>query len=254
MDYQHNDGPWDLEEGFRKINGLLKYTHGDQRQPASASRPWATTASGSRRTRSRCAPCKSGEIDRFGLIDPTDGGETHRYSLSADYWTRAGARPAAARSPTAVDYKLDLISNFTYYHADPDDGDQFEQFDDRNILGGNLRYTMPLALGGSKPSSQSGIDIRHDDISPVGLYHTRQRVRLADHSRRRSEADQLLRVHQRRHRVDAEVPHDARPARRLLRLRREQQPRLEQRHGQRFHRRAPSSRWCSARGMAPSCS
>ncbi len=117
-----------------------------QRKRLRHHRRWATTASGSRRIRFRCAPCRIGAIDRFGFVDPTDGGETHRYSLSADYWTRAGAGQLKALA-YFIHYKLDLISNFTYHLSDPDNGDQFEQFDDRNIFGGNLRYTMPLALG-----------------------------------------------------------------------------------------------------------
>ena len=35
----------------------------------------------------------------------------------------------------AVDYELDLFSNFTYFLDHPDTGDQFEQRDDRNVYG-----------------------------------------------------------------------------------------------------------------------
>jgi len=176
VDYQHNDGPWDLAEGFRKINGLLKYTHGDNESGFGITAmgydgKWQSTDQIPLRA------VQDGAIDRFGFVDPTDGGETHRYSLSTDYWTRAGAGQLKTLA-YAINYKLDLISNFTYNLSDPDNGDQFEQFDDRNILGGNLRYTRPLALGAFETELASGIDIRHDDISPVGLYHTSQRVRL----------------------------------------------------------------------------
>lgn len=176
VDYQHNDGPWDLAEGFRKINGLFKYTHGD------TDAGFGLTAMGydGKWKSTDQIPLRAvadGAIDRFGFIDPTDGGETHRYSLSADYWTRAGDGQLKALA-YFINYKLDLISNFTYGLDDPENGDQFEQFDDRHILGGNLRYTMPLTLGAFETELASGIDIRYDNISPVGLYHTSQRVRL----------------------------------------------------------------------------
>jgi outer membrane receptor protein involved in Fe transport len=176
VDYQHNDGPWDLAEGFRKINGLFKYTHGDNETGFGLT---AMGYDGNWKSNDQIPlrAVQSGEIDRFGAIDPTDGGETHRYSLSADYWTRAGAGQLKALA-YFINYELDLISNFTYGLDDPDHGDQFEQFDDRNILGGALRYTMPLTLGSFETELASGVDIRHDDISPVGLYHTSQRVRI----------------------------------------------------------------------------
>lgn len=176
VDYQHNDGPWDLKEGFRKVNGLIKYTRGDR------DRGFGLTAMGydgewSSTDQVPLRAVEDGSLDRFGAIDPTDGGKTHRYSLSADWWTRAGEGRLRALAYT-IDYKLDLISDFTYF-LDQAHGDQFEQLDDRTVLGGNLGYTVPLTLGAFETELASGIDIRHDDISPVGLYHTRGRERLS---------------------------------------------------------------------------
>lgn len=36
----------------------------------------------------------------------------------------------------AIDYDLDLISNFSYF-TDPENGDQFEQVDRRRVYGGD---------------------------------------------------------------------------------------------------------------------
>ena len=74
-----------------------------------------------------------GSLDRFGFVDPTNGGDSHRYSLSASTWRRplgAGVRGERlrARLPTRP------VLNFTYA-LDPDNGDQFEQFDDRKAYG-----------------------------------------------------------------------------------------------------------------------
>jgi outer membrane receptor protein involved in Fe transport len=175
VDYQHNDGPWDLAEGFRKFNGLLKYTHGDTEAGFSLTAmgydgKWKSTDQIPLRA------VEDGSIDRFGNINPTDGGETHRYSVSGDWWRNLGKARISALA-YAIDYKLDLISDFTYF-TDQAEGDQFEQFDQRKIYGGNLRYTMPFSLVGFDTELNSGIEVRHDDISPVGLYHTENRVRL----------------------------------------------------------------------------
>ena len=182
VDYQHNDGPWELKEGFRKVNALVKYTRGDREGDRNGDGGFGLTAMGyDGKWRSTdqipLRAVAAGEISRFGNVDPTDGGETHRYSISGDWWTRIGEGRLRALA-YAIDYELDLISNFTYY-VDQGDGDQFEQFDDRRIYGGNARYTLPLMLGGFDTEFASGIDVRHDDISPVGLYRTSERARLS---------------------------------------------------------------------------
>ena len=176
LDYQHNDGPWDLKEGFRKVNGLFKFTHGDRDGGFGITAmgydgKWQSTDQIPLRA------VADGGLSRFGNIDPTDGGETHRYSLSADWWTRAGEGEVRALA-YAMDYRLDLISNFTYF-TNTQDGDQFEQFDDRRVFGGSVRYTLPMALGGFETELATGADIRHDDIAPVGLYHTSEGRRLS---------------------------------------------------------------------------
>jgi outer membrane receptor for Fe3+-dicitrate len=169
VDSQQNDGPWALKEGFRKLSGLLKFTRGDRDAGFGITAmgydgQWKSTDQIPLRA------VRSGAIDRFGFVDPTDGGKTHRYSLSTDYWTRVGEGRLRALA-YAIDYELDLISNFTYY-TDQANGDQFEQFEDRTVTGGTLRYTLPLKLGDLDTELGSGIEIRHDHISPVGLYRT----------------------------------------------------------------------------------
>ena len=74
-----------------------------------------------------------------------------------------------------MDYRLELFSNFTYA-LDPVNGDQFEQFDDRQVLGGSLAWTQPLD-GEGRWQLRTGLELRHDDIAPVGLYLTTARER-----------------------------------------------------------------------------
>jgi outer membrane receptor protein involved in Fe transport len=119
---------------------------------------------------------QSGALDRFGFVDPTDGGESHRYSLAADWYQQIGAGRVHAQA-YAVDYQLDLFSNFTYA-LDTVNGDQFEQFDDRRVYGGQLTWARPLQLMGLSNELDIGVEMRRDDIGTVGLYKTvaRQRV------------------------------------------------------------------------------
>jgi hypothetical protein len=126
VDYAHIDGPWVLEEGFRKLNVLARYSVGDELERFTVTAQgydgeWKATDQIPQRA------LQSGQISRFGYVDPTNGGDSHRYSLSAD-WTSAMGAGAMSVQAYAIDYQLDLISNFTYA-IDRDHGDQFEQLD-----------------------------------------------------------------------------------------------------------------------------
>jgi outer membrane receptor protein involved in Fe transport len=121
---------------------------------------------------------ESGQISRFGYIDPTDGGESHRHSLSAA-WQRGSARSLTRVEGFVSEYGMNLFSNFSYFLSDPENGDQFEQRDDRWLTG--LRASRLWVLGGADRPTEltAGLQLRYDDISPVGLYLTKARARLA---------------------------------------------------------------------------
>jgi outer membrane receptor protein involved in Fe transport len=77
-----------------------------------------------------------------------------------------------------VDYGLDLFSNFTYFLDDPEDGDQFEQLDDRRVLGASVSQRFLSGWFGRDVESVAGVQGRLDLIPTVGLYHARGGERL----------------------------------------------------------------------------
>jgi len=183
LDYSSADGPWDLPQDFRKVNGLVKYSRGEAR------RGFAVTAMGYdgrwdstdqiplRATRAGCEQIPFC-ISRFGYVDGTSGGESHRYSLSLDAWSSHDDGRGWSANVYAMDYHLQLISNFTYA-LDPVNGDQFEQYDDRRVLGGRLEYAWPVSLTSLPGALRAGAEFRRDDIEPVGLFLTTQGERRA---------------------------------------------------------------------------
>ena len=172
----HNDGPWVRPDDFRKINGVLRYSRGTAQGGLSLAAmvydaEWDSTDQVPVRA------IESGQISRFGYIDPTDGGRSHRHSLCAA-WQRGSARSLTRVEGFVAEYGLDLFSNFTYFLADPVNGDQFEQRDDRWLTG--LRASRLWVLGSERPTElTAGLQLRYDDIAPVGLYATKARARLA---------------------------------------------------------------------------
>lgn len=172
-DTTRSDGPWELPEGLAKVNGVLKYTRGNADSgfhllAMGYHGKWRSTDQIPRRA------VATGTIGRFGNFDPTDGGETHRYSLSAGWWQPLGNGSIRVNG-YAMDYGLDLYSNFTYA-TDPVYGDQFEQFDSRRVQGMDIDYGQPL---GADSTLRAGLQWRRDDIPTVGLYRAHAKVRHA---------------------------------------------------------------------------
>ena len=177
FELEANDGPWVRPDDFRKVNGVLRYSRGGAQSGFSLTglfydAKWSSTDQVPQRA------IDGGTISRFGNIDPTDGGRSHRHSLIAA-WQRGTARSVTRVEGFVSEYGLDLFSNFTYFLDDPASGDQFEQRDDRWI--GGLQASRLWVIGGtSRPTELTvGTELRHDDIAPVGLYPTLGRARLA---------------------------------------------------------------------------
>jgi hypothetical protein len=177
-------GPWtDLDEDLRKHNLLLRRSWpGDNGQFSLTlmgyNNEWNSADQVPRRA------VDGGSVDRLGSIDPTDGGESSRYSLSARWWNAEWDIVTYA-----IDYDLSLWSNFTFFLDDPVNGDQFEQSDRRRMYGADISRVMQSALGERPVTHVFGLQARLDDINEVGMHHTIERQRLG--SVRRDAVDEL---------------------------------------------------------------
>ena len=176
LEVERSDGPWEQPDDLRKFNGLIRYTRGDARNGLSA------TLMGYRGTWNSTdqIPARAvadGRIGRFGLVDPTDGGESSRYSASLE-WQRSNGNASTTLSAYGLKYDLDLFSNFTYFLEDPENGDQFQQTDHRFVSGARLTHRR-IGRWLDRPTQNTvGVQFRNDNISDIGLYHTREREQL----------------------------------------------------------------------------
>jgi outer membrane receptor protein involved in Fe transport len=176
LEHARTDGPWDLDENLRRVNALLKYSAGDAQQGYSITASvydggWTSTDQIPERA------VREGALDRFGFVDPSNGGASRRYALNVEY-----ARPLGdwklRGNVYALDNELDLFSNFTY-QLDPLQGDQFEQLDERRAYGMHAALARDTDYGGLEGTLRFGVDSRLDDIGRVGLYLTENRLRHA---------------------------------------------------------------------------
>ena len=179
LELGHNNGPWDVPEGFRKFNGVVRWS------ATAGVDKFGVTAMGyqARWTSTDQLPSRAvtaGTVGRFGSLDPTDGGKTSRYSLSFD-WTRKLQDGSLQMNAYAVRSRLDLYNNFTFRLSHPSDlgdpvnGDQFHQSERRRMLGLNAVRTWIGKLGGADMTNKVGVQVRHDSINPLSLTSTAQR-------------------------------------------------------------------------------
>lgn len=183
-----NDGPFIHQDGYRKINGVLRYSEGNEMNGFNLTfmgykAHWNASDQIPQRA------IDSGLLqNRFDTIDTTDGGKAHRYSLSGG-WMRTVDDSTTKVNAYLLNNQLDLYSNFTYFLDHPDSGDQFNQPDQRITLGLNATHSWRHSMLNLPSETTVGMQLQSDEIHN-GLYATQARVRLAttreDHVRERS--------------------------------------------------------------------
>ena len=158
----HNDGPFTRPDDYRKYNGVLRYSQGDRANGWNVT-GMAYQAKWNATDQIPLRAVQSGQIDRFDPIDPTDGGEAHRYSFSGA-WRASTATSSTEVNAYVTHWKLDLFSNFTYFLDNPVDGDQFNQPDRRTMTAVNARHAWAIPLFGLESESQVGVQFQNDNI------------------------------------------------------------------------------------------
>lgn len=173
----HNDGPFNQPDDYRKLNGVLRYSQGNLANGFNVS-AMAYKGKWNATDQIPLRGLTNGFVsDRFDLIDPTDGGEAQRYSLSAD-WRKAYGNHFTKINAYVVRSKLDLFSNFTYFLDDPINGDQFAQPDKRTTTAINASHEWGAKLFGFESNNTVGLQFQNDNIYN-GLYNTKARQTLS---------------------------------------------------------------------------
>ena len=169
----NNDGPFVHPDQYQKINGVLRYSRGDEGNGFNVTgmaykAKWNATDQIPQRA------IDSGLLrNRFDAIDVTDGGAAHRYSVSGA-WRKTDDGSSTQVNAYLIDNQLDLFSNFTYFLNHPVDGDQFAQPDRRRTAGLNASHTRGFAGLGMESENTVGMQLQTDNIFN-GLLNTKAR-------------------------------------------------------------------------------
>jgi opacity protein-like surface antigen len=170
------NGPWTIGDGMHKINGVIRWARGTQENGLSITamayaNDWHATNQIPERG------VTEGVIPLFGTIDPTDRGDTTRFSLSTR-WSETDANSHSRIEAFVAHTTLDLYNNFDYFLTQPILGDQFRQFDRRTTMGITAEHGWKYQFAGFPVETRVGLQSRYDNIR-VGLQDTTQTVAYA---------------------------------------------------------------------------
>jgi outer membrane receptor protein involved in Fe transport len=116
----------------------------------------------------------AGRIDRFGFIDPFNGGRA-RTGIFSTYYKKDLASGGIIKIDGFIGRSLfDLFSNFTFFLHDPVFGDEIQQHDSRLQEGVNAQYLKPHKLFRSQALLTAGANIHANQIQ-IGLFPSFER-------------------------------------------------------------------------------
>ncbi|REJ77294.1 MAG: TonB-dependent receptor [Acidobacteria bacterium] len=116
-----------------------------------------------------------GELDRFGFIDPDNGGAV-RQGTAKGYIRYPFSNGTTIKADAFVTRSLfDLYSNFTFFLFDPVYGDEIQQHDSRLQEGGDFQVIHPYAFEWGQGYLTAGAGVLLNQIN-VGLYPTVDRA------------------------------------------------------------------------------
>ena len=177
-EFQLTDGPFKSSQNFNRINIMGKYhTAIDKRQFLTLQASYFNSkwdASGQIPVRA----VEDGSIGRFGAIDDTEGGNTHRINAAMNHTAIVGNHTTIKSNAYYSRYGFELYSNFTFFLNDSVNGDQIKQFEQRNLAGFESVVDHHFHLKKGTIGLKGGLGMRYDDVNDVELSHTVNRDSL----------------------------------------------------------------------------
>ncbi len=161
-EFNYTNGPTDNKQFFKRFNIFGKYNFAisNRTQFTASMSSFSSKWDASGQVPERAV--ESGLIDRFGSIDPSEGGNTERHNanfLLAHKFTNGTVWENQAFYSW---YKFNLYSNFTFFLNDTINGDEINQAEHRNVVGYLSKINRQYNLGSFILQSNYGAGFRHD--------------------------------------------------------------------------------------------
>ncbi|MDR3695224.1 TonB-dependent receptor domain-containing protein [Mucilaginibacter sp.] len=168
-----NGGPFIVPEHFTRYNVFGKFvTRIDSNNKLTAilstlKSDWR--ASGETPDR---AVAEGYITNRFGTLDSVQGGHTARTNASLKLTTNLGDNLTIENQLWYSHYYFNLVSNFSFYYYFPATGDEFRQYEIRDLGGYNGKISKTTTVNNTSFTTTAGIGTRYDHIDPSELDHT----------------------------------------------------------------------------------
>ncbi len=174
-EYYYTNGPTINKQNFNRFNLFGKYnlaiTERTQLTTSLSAFKSNWDASGQVPTRA----VEDGTIDRFGSIDPSEGGKTERYNANVILAHHFTDNTVWENQAYFSRYKFSLNSDFTFFLNDPVNGDEINQSESRNIFGVSSKLTHKHIYSNWTLTSIYGTGVRADATDNSKLVHVVKR-------------------------------------------------------------------------------
>ncbi len=174
-EYLMTDGPFKSPQNFNRINMMARYTEflNSGGKVSFIASYFSSDWDASGQIPERVVPI----IGRFGAIDDTEGGTTHRTNIIVKYDKKLEEDAMVKNSMYYVNYDFELFSNFTFFLNNPIQGDQIKQKENRKIFGVNSVYSKRFDYGIDNDGVFiSGVGFRNDKSIENELSYTKNRT------------------------------------------------------------------------------
>ncbi|MEM9548958.1 MAG: TonB-dependent receptor [Bacteroidota bacterium] len=179
-EYLQTDGPFDSPQNFNRFNIMGKYIVNFQNsdklsvQFSRFQSKWDASGQIPQRL------VDNGTIDRFGAVDDTEGGSTSRTNAAIEYTKSLDNHTFLKLNSYFVHYDFELFSNFTFFLDDRENGDQIQQFEDRNIYGVQAQLFNTHSFDQFDLEFNGGVGMRYDDVNDNQLSFTTNRKAIRE--------------------------------------------------------------------------
>jgi hypothetical protein len=169
------DGPFVPGNDFRKYAGLVRYSRGTPTNGDDLTLMYYK-GDGKFATDQPVRAVREGLISRFGTLDPTDGNSSERFSVSGHHGVDPGGPWSFVSNAYYVHSRQTLWNNFTHFLEDPVNGDQEQQDETRDLLGGGAAVKLKSDMGDIDSLTTLGVQGRYDDIYVDRRHTVKRRV------------------------------------------------------------------------------
>lgn len=179
-EYNYSDAFFESPQHFKRLNFMSKY-HGHLSKNTNLTLSASTfksnwDASGQIPDRA----VETGQIGYFGAIDPTEGGQTSRTNLNAEFLTLTKKDIVWKNQVYYSKYDFELFSNFTFFLADPVNGDQIKQKENRSLWGYSSNASLSHSIAQKQSTFSAGLQYRQDKTTDSELSRTLSKIEILE--------------------------------------------------------------------------